>query len=451
MTRTILLMTIARTRYLIQPALAFAQEACDINGSSQSAASGSESFVCGSGFVDLGGDASTAIGQNNIHTGFAGTSVGAPVATWGNQGGDSLILPYNPLPVEAGSTAVGSYSFAIGDGNVAIGDGTGVGIFSVPALGLAEIFTVVDGTAVGSQSHVSADGAEIFTVVDGTAVGSQSHVSADGGTAFGSNSGVAGVNAVAIGFGARSDFANSVNIGTGNDVQSVSAVAIGTGQFASGIGAVAIGDPNYAIGKGAVALGADNTATGDGAVAVGNMSTAIGEGSVALGSASQATAEGNVAIGDAASATGAGSVAIGAGAMADQANTVSVGRTGLERRIVNVAPGITATDAVNLGQLNAAVANLSTSITTIQFDLKKLSRIRQAGDARNAALAGMPQVITPGRGMIATSMGGSGSAIAFAVGASKSFNDDHTLVKAAASFATRTKEVTWNLGAGYEF
>jgi len=429
MTRTILLMTIARTRYLIQPALAFAQEACDINGSSQSAASGSESFVCGSGFVDLGGDASTAIGQNNIHTGFAGTSVGAHVATWGNQGGDSLILPYNPLPVEAGSTAVGSYSFAIGDGNVAIGDGTGVGIFSVPALGHAEIFTVVDGTAVGSQSHVSADG----------------------GTAFGSNSGVAGVNAVAIGFGARSDFANSVNIGTGNDVQSVSAVAIGTGQFASGIGAVAIGDPNYAIGKGAVALGADNTATGDGAVAVGNMSTAIGEGSVALGSASQATAEGNVAIGDAASATGAGSVAIGAGAMADQANTVSVGRTGLERRIVNVAPGITATDAVNLGQLNAAVANLSTSITTIQFDLKKLSRIRQAGDARNAALAGMPQVITPGRGMIATSMGGSGSAIAFAVGASKSFNDDHTLVKAAASFATRTKEVTWNLGAGYEF
>lgn len=63
-----------------------------------------------------------------------------------------------------------------------------------------------------------------------------------------------------------------------------------------------------------------------------------------------------MALGSLARATAANSVALGAVSVADQANTVSVGAVGSERRIVNVAAGTAGTDAVNLSQLNAAIA-----------------------------------------------------------------------------------------------
>jgi autotransporter adhesin len=121
----------------------------------------------------------------------------------------------------------------------------------------------------------------------------------------------------------------------------------------------------------------------------------------------------------------------------------------------NIAAGTSATDAVNLGQLQASLMNSRTytdeQLSSVRFDLRRLARSTQAGEARNAALAGMPQVITPGASMIGASMGGAGSALAFAVGASKAFSDQRTLAKAAASYASRTKQVTWNVGMGYQF
>jgi autotransporter adhesin len=45
-------------------------------------------------------------------------------------------------------------------------------------------------------------------------------------------------------------------------------------------------------------------------------------------------------------------VALGAGSIATAHNAVSVGSTGNERRITNIAPGVNATDAATVGQLN---------------------------------------------------------------------------------------------------
>jgi hypothetical protein len=56
--------------------------------------------------------------------------------------------------------------------------------------------------------------------------------------------------------------------------------------------------------------------------------------------------------GPSASATGNNSVALGAGSIATADNAVSVGSTGNERRITNIAPGVNATDAATVGQLN---------------------------------------------------------------------------------------------------
>jgi autotransporter adhesin len=52
-------------------------------------------------------------------------------------------------------------------------------------------------------------------------------------------------------------------------------------------------------------------------------------------------------------------VALGTGSVANVADTVSVGSKSIKRRIVNVAAGVNANDAVNVAQLQAAVAAAS--------------------------------------------------------------------------------------------
>ncbi len=101
--------------------------------------------------------------------------------------------------------------------------------------------------------------------------------------------------------------------------------------------------------------------------------------------------------------------------------------------------------------LGALDARTSSQIAEMRFDLSRLSRAQRAGEARTAALAGIPQAMRPGANMIGGSMGGSGSAVAFAIGASRAFGDDHTIAKAAASYTTQTSRVTWTVGAGYQF
>lgn len=95
-------------------------------------------------------------------------------------------------------------------------------------------------------------------------------------------------------------------------------------------------------------------------IAVGNRAStdATALGSIALGTDASvgAGAVGSIAIGDGANATAANSVALGAGSVADREDSVSVGAPGAERQITNVAAGTQATDAVNLGQLNAVAA-----------------------------------------------------------------------------------------------
>ena len=58
-------------------------------------------------------------------------------------------------------------------------------------------------------------------------------------------------------------------------------------------------------------------------------------------------------------ANASGAVAVGARSVANEANTASAGNVGTERGIVNVATGTAATDAVNIVQLNPAVAGAS--------------------------------------------------------------------------------------------
>ncbi|WP_031364117.1 ESPR-type extended signal peptide-containing protein [Caballeronia sordidicola] len=84
---------------------------------------------------------------------------------------------------------------------------------------------------------------------------------------------------------------------------------------------------------------------------------------------SSATGADSVAIGGAALSSGKNSVALGSNSVADRDNTVSVGAVGSERQVTNVAAGTAATDAANVGQLNAVSSSVtSLSASAIKYD-----------------------------------------------------------------------------------
>lgn len=162
-----------------------------------------------------------------------------------------------------------------------------------------------------------------------------------------------------------------------------SAVICGNGNTLNGDGqSVVFGSGNYLSGIGSTALGIASGGTGNYSTAIGRLATVNGDSSIAIGGAgnnySEFTAvDANGAIGigkgvliyngaDDSIALGtysriyknvSGAVALGAGAEATESNTVSIGAAGNERRIVNVAAGMAATDAVNRGQMDAAITD----------------------------------------------------------------------------------------------
>lgn len=154
----------------------------------------------------------------------------------------------------------------------------------------------------------------------------------------------------------------------GNGMETGTATVIGN-RSSNTYGGVAIGDTSSSS-YGGTAIGNFSQATTT-AVAIGfnaNASTlssiAIGSGAVANGSmfgsaiavGGQATGARTIAIGGEASSQNA--VSLGHGSTDGGANTVSVGESSLRRRIVNVAAGQAANDAVILSQIAPLAASL---------------------------------------------------------------------------------------------
>ncbi|QBQ95850.1 YadA-like family protein [Paraburkholderia pallida] len=113
--------------------------------------------------------------------------------------------------------------------------------------------------------------------------------------------------------------------------------------------------------------------------------SATGTNSIAAGGGATASGANSTAMGDKASATGNNSVALGANSVADQDNTVSVGSAGNERRITNVANGVNATDAVNVGQLQSG-------LNALQGNVNSVARNAYGGVAAATALTMIPDV-----------------------------------------------------------
>ncbi|RQV50174.1 YadA-like family protein, partial [Burkholderia cenocepacia] len=150
----------------------------------------------------------------------------------------------------------------------------------------------------------------------------------------------------------------------GSVVTSANSIAIGPGASATPAGAV--GSNSIAIGNGAAAGGTDSIMIGTnarhagsgGTVVGGNASAMGGGGAAAFGLNSAAGGVSSLALGTGALASGRNSVALGGGSVANADNTVSVGSTAVQRRIVNLAAGTGATDAVNVSQLTGVTKAL---------------------------------------------------------------------------------------------
>ena len=110
-------------------------------------------------------------------------------------------------------------------------------------------------------------------------------------------------------------------------------------------------------------------------------------------------------------------MALGNGSTTSAANTVSVGSTGNERRITNVAAGTNGTDAVNLTQLNAALANVSSGLgaaqnytdqrfdTAVSYTDQQVQYARAYAARGIAAAAALPTAVPSAPGKTAIGLG----------------------------------------------
>lgn len=350
-------------------------------------------FVCDSAAAGEGGDAATATGIDAVACGSNADATGAESTAVGDQadaiGSHSVALGSSAdIDVSAaiGSVAVGASSLVLTEANQGFTP-VPVGAFTLGSVAVGG-FTNINGSfnvAIGVGATIGTDP-------------NDSDIQANGSIALGADTVVTGNDSIAIGAEQTVGFNDAISIGR-NTIQSTFATAIGQSQTANGdgsvalghsnssigIGTVAIGRSNSAGGSGALAIGDDNGATGDGAVAIGAGSDATGDSTVAIGANANALAEQAIAIGEDtfagnssvvvganASATGTGSVALGSGSVASGDNVVSVGSALNQRRITNVAAGTGATDAVNVSQLNAAMAGIATSIAGLTTSITAL-------------------------------------------------------------------------------
>ena len=240
---------------------------------------------------------------------------------------------------------------------------------------LAASYVAGGGTASGSNA---------------VAIGTSASSTGSGSVAIGNSTSAAETSSVALGEGSKALSYMSVALagGTvtadkgwgfaanGGTVQGYNSVAIGRETKATSRNALAIGDYTTA-GACSIALGESAQATGfSESIAIGTDSKSTESYTIALGYNSQAAAESTVAIGNGASVSATQSVALGTGSVAVDKDVISVGHKNGDkvgtytwtndyfRRIVNVANGVNAHDAVTVAQLNAAVSGNSYTLPT---------------------------------------------------------------------------------------
>jgi autotransporter adhesin len=393
-------------------ALAAGQAALAIGTSSQ--ASGDFSTAVG-GFASAQGNGSTALGYQASAAADHSVALGYQA---GAAGANSTALGYQASAAADNSVALGQSSIADRANTVSIGSAgnerqitnVAAGTADTDAVNVAQLKAVSD---QGAANAAKLDGAVMYDQnADGTINKNSVTLGGDatnGGTVI--HNVAAGVDAsdavnVAQLNAAIDGAVSNVVVNTANPFFSAEGNRDSEGAVSSGAHSVAAGANAQAIGTNATAIGANSLASGANATSLGANSVASGASATALGAAANASAD--------------NAVALGQGSIADRANTVSVGAAGQERQITNVAAGVQGTDAVNVSQLQQTVSGAVSQANSYTDDqIRSARRDSYGGTASALAMAGLPQAVLPGHGMVAMAGGTYAGQSALAIGVSQ--------------------------------
>ncbi|WP_259754932.1 YadA-like family protein [Pseudomonas sp. GCEP-101] len=378
----------------------------------------------------------------------------------------------------ADSIAVGPTAQASGSSSLAVGDGATASAGNASAIGANASASGSGAAAMGSGANAS--GTSTVAVGEGAAASGERSLAMGAGSVAQAN------DSVALGAGSVADRDNSVSVGSAGNERQITNVKAGEADT-DAVNVSQLRDHGNAINStinnvdnrvtqaktditqlqnGTDGMfqvnntshlpkprptGADSLAGGAGAVASGDNSAAIGSGA-------RATGRNATALGNGADAPASNSVALGAGSVADRDNSVSVGNAGQERQITNVAAGTAATDAVNVGQLQKSMGDISNQFydytdsryNALRHDLKKQDDILSSGIAGAMVMATLPQPYSPGASMAAVGLGNYRGQGALAVGVSKISDNGKWVTKLQGS-TTSQGDTGVSVGVGYQW
>ncbi len=244
-------------------------------------------------------------------------------------------------------------------GAIALGDGSESMAQDTIAIGTNAKVTGQSSIAIGTGHIISGNNSGAFgdpTVIDADnsySVGNNNTVSTEGTFVLGNNVTKTAKNSVVLGNESEATEENVVSVGSSTNLRKIVNVKAGEADT----DAVNVGQLKSAIGN-----ISSNNVTGEGSTGIGGDVKVEGNNSTALGSNATVTGDSSVAIGSGATTSTNNSVALGAGSTATEENVVSVGSKDMKRRITNVAPGVSGTDAANVDQVRSMADSLSGDI-----------------------------------------------------------------------------------------
>jgi autotransporter adhesin len=330
------------------------------------------------------GESATAAAYDSVAVGEGATSTVS--GTTSNTNGWGVAIGGNANAGAHAAVAVGPHANATASEAIAIGDYSSATAINTVALGQGASAATVNSVALGAGAVANSATLTTagFTPVGGTAISAAT--AAGGEVSVGAAGAERRITNVAAGLNATdavnvsqlqsedakvnnvsnnvSNVANNLS-NTNNNVANLSGNVTNINNTVNNIvngGGIKYFHANSTL--------ADSSATGTNAVAIGGAASATTANSVALGSNSVA----NSATLATAGFTPTGGTAISAATAAG--GEVSVGKAGAERRITNVAAGLSATDAVNVSQLqseDAKVNNVSNNLSNTNNNVANLS------------------------------------------------------------------------------
>ena len=336
--------------------------------------------------VSSTGTQANANGTNAVSIGSAASSTAANAVAIGAQsrasGNSAVAIGYNSLANENNVVSVG---YPGGERKIINVDDGDVSAGSTDAVNGGQLFAmrrVLDSLAGAIGKNGVNDVVDPLAAIEG--VSGNNIGSLNGGdpneataAAIGVFSMASGANAIAVGLRNMAGSDYSVALGymaqTGADHEY--SVAVGSDVHTTAPRAVALGTRVQANAEQALALGSNETwAIGRSSIAIGDGVKVRAENSIAIGRSATvpANARNALALGAEASvaAEAIGSVALGHGAVADRGNAISIGGGMVgTRQIIHVAAGTEPSDAVNVAQLQEAIAAMRAEIQSLRSQL----------------------------------------------------------------------------------